>query len=107
MNSTPRPFQMFPRVHYSNLSNCTGRDVTLSGKLSKVNKLDLAEGCSITLSQPLGEQLVDSFIEARGKMIDSKSMRVESTSNFGKEFDPVLYYDTLKTLQETKSLRTL
>ena len=76
----------YPRLHHSGIAKSVSKDVTLVGHLKGGSVLELPENKSLTLKNFNGDHLGDKYVEVRGTLVDSQSIRCESFSDFGKDF---------------------
>jgi hypothetical protein len=94
----------YPRVHRNDIAKFIQKDVSIVGTLRPDFTLDLGENRKIHIRDLKEHSLVDNFVEVRGILIDENTLRSESASDFGKEFDLELYFSALKTWQEVEPL---
>lgn len=76
----------YPRTHYSQIAANLSKDVTVVGHLKGGNVLELPEHKSLTLKNFNADELIDKYIEVRGTLLDTQSLKAASHSDFGKEF---------------------
>ncbi len=94
----------YPRVHRNDISKHIQKDVSIVGTLRSDFTLDLGENRKIHVRDLKEHSLIDSFVEVRGILIDENTIKTESASDFGKDFDIELYFSALKTWQEVEPL---
>ena len=78
--------ETFPRIHHSMISKSVSKDVTVVGQLKGGSVIELPDNKSINVKSFSGDHLTDKYIEVRGTLVDSQTIKCDSFSDFGKEF---------------------
>ncbi|KLO09852.1 replication factor A protein 3 [Schizopora paradoxa] len=94
------------RVNSARLGDFVGRDVRLVGKLKHL-KVDHAiiesvDGGQVEVRIPSKTNLVDTYVEVVGSVIDSGTMKYKGCSNFGTELDMKLVNEATELMHDPR-----